>query len=209
MIKSSRPDPFFIADDVALDLLNSVAAPWGQHIEWISNGQDLIYWLQQSGLVPESVALDLRQYTATEELDAVVLKVRELREWFRTFVAAHAGSAIDSSVQPDTSLLNILLARDQSYVQIEMNTSKGEEALPQLQRHRRWLGPESVLVPIAESIGNFICNGQFERVKKCQGINCTLWFYDISKNHTRRWCTMTVCGNRAKAAAHRAKKKKL
>jgi len=207
-MKLNRPDPFFIADDVALDLLNSVAAPWGQHIEWISSGQDLINWIEQSGLVPAAVAQDLRQ-TATEELDAVALKVRELREWFRTFVASHAGVGIDASVLPSLAPLNLLLARDQSYLQIEIKTSKGEGALPQWQRHSRCQGPESVLVPIAASIGNLICHGQFDRVKKCKGTNCTLWFHDLSKNHSRRWCTMTVCGNRAKAAAHRAKKRSL
>ena len=45
----------------------------------------------------------------------------------------------------------------------------------------------------------------FSLVRKCEGEGCTLWFLDLSKAHARRWCSMAVCGNRAKAAAHRAR----
>ena len=36
-----RPAPFFIGDDLALDFLNSIAAPWGEEIEWLGSGRDL------------------------------------------------------------------------------------------------------------------------------------------------------------------------
>ncbi len=45
MTETARPEPFFIADDHALDLLNSVAAPWGTEIEWLGDGRDLLAWL--------------------------------------------------------------------------------------------------------------------------------------------------------------------
>jgi Protein of unknown function (DUF1470). len=44
---AQQPAPFFIGDDLALDFLNSVAAPWGQEIEWLKNGGDLIAWLDR------------------------------------------------------------------------------------------------------------------------------------------------------------------
>ncbi|ACZ84030.1 CGNR zinc finger domain-containing protein [Streptosporangium roseum] len=40
------------------------------------------------------------------------------------------------------------------------------------------------------------------RVRKCDGPGCVLWFLDTSRNGRRRWCSMTGCGNRAKARAH-------
>ncbi|MEL6323421.1 MAG: CGNR zinc finger domain-containing protein, partial [Pseudomonadota bacterium] len=40
-----------------------------------------------------------------------------------------------------------------------------------------------------------------------EGPTCTLYFHDVSKNHKRRWCSMDICGNRAKAAAHRKARK--
>ncbi|MEV5575344.1 CGNR zinc finger domain-containing protein [Spirillospora sp. NPDC052269] len=39
-----------------------------------------------------------------------------------------------------------------------------------------------------------------ERVRKCANPDCVLWFYDLTKNGSRRWCSMDVCGNRAKTA---------
>ena len=45
------------------------------------------------------------------------------------------------------------------------------------------------------------------RIKQCAHPHCVLWFYDTSKNGTRRWHSMTTCGNRAKAARHYAAKR--
>jgi predicted RNA-binding Zn ribbon-like protein len=39
-----------------------------------------------------------------------------------------------------------------------------------------------------------------ERIRGCANPECVLWFYDVSKNGRRRWCSMEGCGNRAKAA---------
>ena len=41
-----------------------------------------------------------------------------------------------------------------------------------------------------------------DRIRRCQHPACVLWFYDTTRNRTRRWCSMTTCGNRAKAQRH-------
>ena len=41
-----------------------------------------------------------------------------------------------------------------------------------------------------------------DRIRKCQNPACVLWFFDTTRNRTRRWCSMAVCGNRAKARRH-------
>jgi predicted RNA-binding Zn ribbon-like protein len=70
---------------------------------------------------------------------------------------------------------------------------------------RHWRTPDALLLPIAEAMGDLVCRKDFRLVRRCQGPTCTLWFHDVSKAHARRWCSMAVCGNRAKAAAHRAR----
>jgi predicted RNA-binding Zn ribbon-like protein len=45
------------------------------------------------------------------------------------------------------------------------------------------------------------------RLKRCEGSRCALLFVDTSRSGRRRWCSMERCGNRAKAAAHRRRKK--
>jgi len=40
------------------------------------------------------------------------------------------------------------------------------------------------------------------RIRQCDHPACVLWFHDSTRNGTRRWCSMAVCGNRAKARRH-------
>jgi hypothetical protein len=47
-----------------------------------------------------------------------------------------------------------------------------------------------------------------ERIRACGNPECILHFYDVSKNGTRRWCSMAACGNRVKAQRHYARQKK-
>ncbi|WP_232524336.1 CGNR zinc finger domain-containing protein [Nocardiopsis gilva] len=46
-----------------------------------------------------------------------------------------------------------------------------------------------------------------DRIRRCEGDHCVLYFFDTSRNGTRRWCSMAVCGNRAKAQRHYRKGK--
>jgi predicted RNA-binding Zn ribbon-like protein len=58
------------------------------------------------------------------------------------------------------------------------------------------------LVPIAESAAWLLEHGDPALVRRCGGPDCVLFFYDTSKNHSRRWCSMDACGGRAKAGAY-------
>ena len=64
----------------------------------------------------------------------------------------------------------------------------------------------NLLVPIAEDASDLLCDGDLSLVKKCKNTTCILYFYDTTKSHTRSWCRMALCGNRAKAAAHYQRK---
>lgn len=57
------------------------------------------------------------------------------------------------------------------------------------------------LFPPAWSAAQLLSGDDRQRLKCCQG--CGRLFLDASKNRSRRWCEMEVCGNRAKVAAHR------
>ena len=50
--------------------------------------------------------------------------------------------------------------------------------------------------------------GTWERLKACPADDCHWAFYDFSRNHSRTWCTMSTCGNRAKARTYRARQPK-
>ncbi|HET9574897.1 MAG TPA: CGNR zinc finger domain-containing protein, partial [Nitrospira sp.] len=65
-----------------------------------------------------------------------------------------------------------------------------------------------LLTPLTEAASDLLCYGNLSLVKKCRSNACILYFYDTTKNHTRNWCSMQLCGNRMKVAAHYRKKRK-
>jgi hypothetical protein len=204
-----RPAPFFVGEHVALDYLNTVASPWGEVIEWIGSGRDLLDWLVRARLVPGAVATRMRRAVADGELDGIARQGRELREWFRGFVLRHAARRLTPAGVRELGRLNRLLARGETYRQLEITPAPGEALLTppgyaiQWQFERRWRTSETLLQPIAEAMGDLACRADFRYVRQCE--RCTLWFLDVSRGHGRRWCSMALCGNRAKAAAHRAR----
>lgn len=66
------------------------------------------------------------------------------------------------------------------------------------------------LWPIARSASDLLTNDRDrERIRECSDDTCAWLFVDRTKNHTRRWCDMETCGNRAKQARLRQREKKL
>jgi predicted RNA-binding Zn ribbon-like protein len=192
----------FIAGDLALDFLNSVATPVDVPVEWLDDGEGLLSWLGQAQLVSEAVLRQVRSQSSPGELNKVAEQARHLREWFRGFVEKHRGHPLVRDDLKKLERLNRLLERDDSFSQIGPATSKHGKAF-ELRAMRKWRSPEALLLPIAEALARFVCSGDFTYVKACEGSSCTLFFKDQTRSRARRWCSMAICGNRAKQAAHR------
>lgn len=199
---SDRPRPFFVGDHLALDFLNTVATPRDVQIEWLRDGRDLIDWLEQARLIAADVASRFRASKDHRALDDVAGRALKFRAWLRAFVTRHMGEPLTPGAAKDLGPLNELLAEDTSYPVVEEG---GEQAL-RLRRVRRWESLGELLHPVAEAAADLICAADFRLIRACGGPACTLLFLDRTKAHARRWCSMSVCGNRAKAAAHRARK---
>jgi predicted RNA-binding Zn ribbon-like protein len=58
-----------------------------------------------------------------------------------------------------------------------------------------------LLLPIARAMAEVVTGCDFTYVRACEGAVCTLYFVDRTRARARRWCSMSVCGNRAKQAA--------
>jgi len=56
---------------------------------------------------------------------------------------------------------------------------------------------------LAAAAAKVAIEARLDRIKICPADDCRWAFYDTSRNHSRQWCSMKVCGNRAKARAHR------
>jgi len=192
----------FIAGDPALDFLNSVATPVDVSVEWLDDGAGLISWLQQAQLVSAGVLKEVRSQFRPCELNKVADEARDLREWFRGFVQKHQRRPLSRDDFKKLDRLNRLLERDESFNQIAPAASR-DGATFELRTLRKWRSPEALLLPIAEALARFVCSTDFTDVKACEGPSCTLFFADQTRSGARRWCSMAICGNRAKQAAHR------
>jgi predicted RNA-binding Zn ribbon-like protein len=196
----------FLADAPGLDFLNSIATPVDEPVDWISDGEGLLGWLEQAGMVPADALAEIRARSTPEELDEVAHKARGLREWFRSYVQKRKGRALAAKDLHDLEPLNQLLAHDEQRGEIVAN-GPDEAMIFSLRPKRRWQSAESLLMPIAEALAKVVCDEDFTQVKACEGPSCTMLFADHTRGHARRWCSMAICGNRAKVAAHRARLK--
>jgi predicted RNA-binding Zn ribbon-like protein len=196
----------FIAGDPALDFLNSVATPVDVPVEWLDDGEGLLDWLRQAQLVPAPVLKAVRARSSPRELDEVAEQARNLREWFRGFVDKERGRPLARDSLRKLERLNRLLARDESFGQIAPAAGADGGAL-ELRVMRRWNSPDALLLAVAEALARFVCSEDFTYIKACEGPACTLLFADRTRGRARRWCSMAICGNRAKQAAHRHRSK--
>jgi len=206
-IPDSRPAPMFIADDPGLDFLNSIGTPAGTVVEWLANGEDLLAWLEQAKVIDPSDAATIRANSFPGELDEVAAQARALREWFREFVLTHMGRPLTAKALNLLEPLNRVLERDEQYGAIAARSadSRHHQVMSELEWRslRRWSTPNSLLLPLAQAMAHLVCYEDFSFVKGCQGKACVLLFLDRTHARARRWCSMSICGNRAKQAAHR------
>ncbi|MBY0613062.1 MAG: CGNR zinc finger domain-containing protein [Beijerinckiaceae bacterium] len=66
---------------------------------------------------------------------------------------------------------------------------------------------EVILGPITLSALTLLTRSDLSRIKMCQGEHCGWLFFDVTKNKSRRWCEMEVCGNRAKQKRHQSRQR--
>jgi predicted RNA-binding Zn ribbon-like protein len=214
--ENTLPPAIFLGGALALDFLNSIATPVDEIVEWMGDGADFLSWMQQAGLLTADDLRTIRQNMSEKRLDAAARDARALRDWFRGFVHENMGRPLKKRALDHLGPLNRLLGLDAVFWQIEpsgthRDGNKDEDLSPtifHLRPRRHWREPDSLLSPIAGEIAQFICSADFRYIKGCEGGKCTLLFLDQSHRHGRRWCSMAICGNRAKSAAYAARAKR-
>jgi len=185
---------FFIADHVALDFLNSVAGAGDSATEFLTDDEEVLNWLRRAGLLADQGPAVLESAPPGALRNAAVA----LREAGRLLVERRKAGR-----QADPAPLNRLLARGGTYRQLVWKAG----APPVRVARQRVESPDDLLVPVAEAIAELVESADFDLVKTCDGPDCTLWFYDRTKSHRRRWCSMSMCGNRMKVAAFRERRR--
>ncbi|SDX86842.1 CGNR zinc finger domain-containing protein [Pseudomonas salomonii] len=183
-------EPYVLADEPVLDMLNTLATIDGVPWDFWQADADVQRWL---------VRLQWAEAGGIPVFDdgALLRAARELREVIRELVAARKQGQAGNP-----AALNGFLRKAVSHPQLLWPAS----GAPQLERQRKVQTAEQLLSPLAEAAANLLVAGDFNLIRRCEHPECILWFYDRTKAHKRRWCSMALCGNRHKVAEFRKRK---
>lgn len=198
MISDWRNGFLFLGNSLALDFLNTRPVMDGEPQELLGDAEALARWLAAAGLVSESQAAELGRRWKGPRAAAALRKLRDLREELRRAVLD-----MEAGKPPPPAFvrqINRLLAAHPAVEQVVEGSSG-------LERRQQFTldSPEEVFAPVADGIAELLTGIDRSRLRKCR--QCVLHFYDTSKKGTRIWCSMNLCGNRAKVAAFAERKR--
>ncbi|MER6028397.1 CGNR zinc finger domain-containing protein [Streptomyces sp. NPDC001851] len=178
MTAARDPRPL-TGEPLALDLLNTRWNREGVTQDLLDGTAGLAVWLAGNGLA------------GTQAPDAEVLEhLREAREAIR--------AAVHGSPREAAPLVDAVLAHGRIRARLTPEGPAEEPEFADPSWGPAWLAARNYLDLITRAP---------ERIRTCSGGGCILHFFDTSRNGTRRWCSMAVCGNRAKASRHYARSK--
>jgi predicted RNA-binding Zn ribbon-like protein len=192
------------AEHPALSFLNTKMRAWGTPLELLDSGETYLGWLLSANLIDTVDRKHIAKTFSSAELDEVAARARTLREWLRPTIDTWAASGVNDVPTAVSRKLNKILAADHQYLQLinVVDPGSGGKRV-ELQARRRWEDPDQLLAIAMESVADLFTSGDTDLVRLCDGLKCSLWFYDHTKSHRRRWCSMAVCGNRDKQRQHR------
>jgi predicted RNA-binding Zn ribbon-like protein len=171
--------------------------------ETLNAPEDVLTWCEANRAhLPETVAKVAARWRAQpEEAQAALRRSVEIREAIHgAFVEVAAGRRPNAQV---LAPLNQALAEAPGRTALQPSDDGLAWTLPEMQT-----SVPALLASVLWSAGDLMMSGRLDRVRRCANDKCRWLFLDDSRSGTRRWCTMSSCGNRAKAHRHYARKKK-
>jgi len=175
--------------DGALDFINTLDLDDGLLVEHLQEPADAAAWLLEHRLLH---AHDARRWTHAD-LDHARAVRGALRDVVDSVVLDRAPAAESLRLVNETLEMG---------PRTELDLDGGSVRIG----HRHVASPASeALVPIANAIVTELASGRPDRFRICANDQCAWTFFDASPTGRRRWCDMKTCGNRAKAARHRAR----
>ncbi len=183
-----------IGNALCLDFANTLYGHRGTPLhEYLYGYRDLVIWSHHAGILDTAQANKLAQLGELEadKAERIFRQAIALREIiFRIF------SALASCKSPNSSDLSALnAARAEALAHSSINRTQHGFVLD-WDEHGAL---DRMLWHIVISAADLLTSERVGRVRECSGETCDWLFVDTSRNHMRRWCSMKVCGNRAKA----------
>jgi predicted RNA-binding Zn ribbon-like protein len=187
----------FVGERLCIDFVNTELVDGGARVDLLRGFDDLVDWCAGANVIGRAEAQAIRRRWAdTAEARDAHRRAIELRATLRAMLEGIAGDR--GPVAPRVlEAINAVL-RDGASDRRVVRAGDGYEI-----RVRRIVDtPVQLLAAVAESAASLLTTDDLTNLRACQNPECVLFFYDTSKNHARRWCSMAACGNRAKVAAH-------
>jgi predicted RNA-binding Zn ribbon-like protein len=185
-----------IGNHACLDFINTQIIQNGRLVELLESFSDLAAWLAAVQVIERVKAEELaRRWGGTAEGRKTLERALAFRLVLRKMIEGIVkGEAVAEAAVAE---INELLRHRVRYPYLRY-TQEGFQTVSRLEFDAAF----QLLTPLAEAAAGLLCHADFSLIKKCENPDCILYFYDTSKNHARRWCSMSLCGNRLKVAAY-------
>ena len=159
------------------DFVNTLDVEGGEDV--LADARGLGVWLRGRGL------------WAGRPTAADAAEAREVREALRDLLRANNGC----EAAPDASAATLDSASRKAGIAVRFESGAV-----------RLVAPSGGVGGVLAAAGQAMADGSWLRLKACRAETCRWAFIDTARNRSRQWCSMTVCGNRAKARAYRRRK---
>ena len=199
--KRSEQPFLFVGNHLCLDFINTQIIVRGQRTDLLAKWTDMIAWLIRAKLLSVDEGKETVEELGRADGEKLLSETRAFRAVLREMAERIVASKPVS--RSAVEAINRLLSQRPGYPQLLHTNGRFERHF-----HSSAQGFAQLLAPLAEAASDLLCARDLSLVKKCRNNACILYFYDTTKNHARQWCSMRICGNRMKVAAHYRRKKK-
>ena len=197
MPSSTPPRHDLVGGRLCLDFCNTSRERIGVREDRFRTYSDVVGWAWRAGVLTAEEAGRLTRLGSRNPTEALLVHERalRLRECLRVIFTTLAGGrrirsnmlAVLNEELASAMARSLVVPTDDGFTWL---WAQGGKAL------------DSMLWPIARSAADLLTDGPLDSVRVCEGRGCGWIFLDTSRNRTRRWCDMRICGNRAKARRH-------
>ncbi|MEO8879891.1 MAG: CGNR zinc finger domain-containing protein [Gemmatimonadaceae bacterium] len=198
-VASPTPPFVFVGERLWLDFINTDDVRRGTRVDVLRDFEQLIRWLEVTSVLDGERAGGIRRRAMQQPAGATasLADARRIRASLRAL--AERGALVPDVRVNALGEINRVLGRSAGTRRVE-SRADGSFVRSFVPVGDAFAG---LMIPVVESAADALVTGELIRVRRCADARCLHVFFDSTKNGRRRWCDMSTCGNRAKAARHR------
>ena len=198
--RATAPPAESVDANRVLAFVNTLSGrPTDSPVERLVSYDALVEWAREQHLIPAAAADRLVHEAQRHPHQAagVLARAREFREALNGLAAS-----IDQQRQPAPAVLATIGAC--------LSAAYANGRLVPHEGALQWVASADddlnrILWEIGRAAGRLVLSPRLSRIRACAASDCGWWFVDDTKNRSRRWCDMKICGNREKVRRFRHK----